>query len=92
MECLSNSSRKRQSSMLLSRPPERDERRNGKEINTTTKKDTQCTINELTEVKMDEKKIEEIMTEVNDWPIEDLRELADRCNSLAEAVECDQQK
>ena len=39
-----------------------------------------------------EKEIESIMQDVNDWSIEDLRELADRCNSLADAVETDEEK
>jgi len=36
---------------------------------------------------MKKTKVEEMMEELNDWSIEDLRELADQCNTLADALE-----
>lgn len=36
--------------------------------------------------------IDEVMEEINEWSVEDLRELADRCLSLADAVEDDEKK
>jgi len=36
---------------------------------------------------MEKTKVEEMMEEVNDWNIEDLRELAEQCNDLANVLE-----
>ena len=35
---------------------------------------------------MGEEEIERIMSDVNQWDIEDLRELADQCNILADRI------
>ncbi len=41
---------------------------------------------------MSETEIENVMQDVNDWSIEDLRELADRYNCLADAIETDEER
>lgn len=40
--------------------------------------------------KMTEERIEEIMSEINNWSLEDIRELASQCDTLADAIETDQ--
>lgn len=40
---------------------------------------------------MNDEEIEKIMSEVNEWELEDLRELSSQIESLADSIECDQE-
>ena len=41
---------------------------------------------------MSEEQIEKVMQDVNQWSVEDLRELADNCNNLADSIEADEKE
>ncbi len=41
---------------------------------------------------MGEETIEKVMSEVNNWSVEDIRELADQCSNLADCIESDKEK